>query len=135
MPDAPQTDTSNPPMEAERPWLRSLKRGFLRRCPRCGAPHIFAGYLKLKPRCANCDLDPNVYRADDGPAYFTILIVGHVIMLGLVAMETTVAPAIWVEAAIWLPLTLGMTLGLLPLIKGAMVGAQWAWDIQADKTR
>jgi len=62
-------------------------------------------------------------RADDAPAYFTIAIVGHVVVSGLLALETFVHPPTWVQLAIWLPLTLVMTLGLLPYIKGAVMAA------------
>jgi hypothetical protein len=35
-------------------------------------------------------------------------------------------PALWVHAALWLPLTVILTLLVLPLVKGALVALQWA---------
>jgi len=35
-------------------------------------------------------------------------------------------PPLWLHAAIWLPLTVLLALLLLPPIKGALVGLQWA---------
>ncbi len=32
----------------------------------------------------------------------------------------------WIHAALWLPATFGLTLWLLPRVKGAIVGLQWA---------
>jgi Protein of unknown function (DUF983) len=41
-------------------------------------------------------------------------------------VESTYAPSYWVHAALWLPLIIGLSLGLLQPIKGALVGLQWA---------
>ena len=48
-------------------------------------------------------------------------------MVGLVlAVEMAYRPPLWLHAAIWLPLTVILALILLPPIKGALVGLQWA---------
>jgi len=54
-----------------------------------------------------------------------IVVVGHVVVPGLLAMEMAYAPPAWLQLAIWLPLTLFSALGLLQPIKGAIVGLQW----------
>jgi uncharacterized protein (DUF983 family) len=41
-------------------------------------------------------------------------------------VETAFAPPYWVHALLWVPLTLGLALGLLQPVKGAIVGWQWA---------
>ena len=66
------------------------------------------------------------HRADDAPAYFTIVIVGHIVVGLVLAVEMAYRPALWVHAALWLPLTVILTLVLLPSVKGALVGLQWA---------
>src|SRR5262249_20657559 len=53
-------------------------------------------------------------------------IVGHVIVGGALWLEIALAPPTWLHLAIWLPLTLVMSLLLLPRIKGSLVGLQWA---------
>ncbi len=103
----------------------ALKRGLRRRCPRCGQGSLFKGYLTMADHCSNCELAFEPYRSDDVPAYFTILIVGHIVVPGLLAMEKTLHPAEWVQLAVWLPVTLFGTLALLPFIKGAVIGAIW----------
>ena len=102
-----------------------LKRGLAGRCPNCGEGKLFAKYLKVEPVCAACGHDLARYPADDGPAYFTILIVGHLVVAPLLLF-------LWIwqaDAAVVLPLTLipllGLTLLLLPRIKGAFIGALW----------
>jgi uncharacterized protein (DUF983 family) len=109
-----------------------LKRGFARRCPRCGGGALFKGYLTVNEACPSCDLVMEPYRSDDVPAYFSILLVGHIVVPGLLTLEKAAHPAEWVQLAIWLPVTLFGTLALLPFIKGAVIGA--IWRSKQDKT-
>ena len=75
---------------------------------------------------ATCGKELHHHRADDAPPYFTILIVGHVVVGGVLALEQAFAPADWVQAIIWLPLTVLLSMLILPRAKGALVGLQWA---------
>jgi uncharacterized protein (DUF983 family) len=88
------------------------------------------GYATMRPTCAACDLDLEPFRADDAPAYFTIFIVGHLIVPAMLVLEQTLQPETWVHMAIWMPLTLILTLALLPRIKGAVIGVQWALNVR-----
>ncbi len=103
-----------------------LSRGFTRKCPNCGQGKLFRGYLKVEPNCAACGHANGRYPADDAPPYFTIFLVGH-----LVIGPTLFFPFIWTWPAplvvgITIPPLIILTLTLLPLIKGATVGLQWA---------
>ncbi len=113
----------------ERFW-QGFSRGFMCRCPQCGQRTLFRAYLKVHPVCATCGLALGEFRSDDAPPYFTIFIVGHIIGPAILAMEKAYSPPMWIHMALWLPLTLGLTLGLLPLIKGAVIGTQWALRIK-----
>ncbi len=72
-----------------------------------------------------CGNDNGRYPADDGPAYFTILIVGHIVIAPLLAMSVieSLSPAI--IAAVGLPLVGGVTLAILPFAKGGWIGVLW----------
>ena len=108
------------------PMLTGLVRGLKHRCPNCGEGRLYRSYLKVEPVCEACGHELASYPADDGPAYFTILLVGHFIVAPLLFF-----PWIW-EASPWIvaPLTLvsvaALTLLLLPRVKGAVIGALWA---------
>ena len=58
----------------------------------------------------------------DAPPYFTIFIVGHIIVGLMFMVDGAYKPALWVHAAIWLPMSLVMALALLRPIKGATLG-------------
>ncbi len=87
---------------------------------------MFAGYLKVADHCPTCGEALHYQRADDAPPYFTIFTVGHIIVPLVLAVEVAMQPPLWVHAALWLPLTLILSLALLPPIKGALVALQWA---------
>ncbi len=106
--------------------MASLKRGFLGKCPHCGEGSVFEAFLKVAPNCKACGEELFHHRADDAPPYFTILIVGHIVVAGVLAVEQSWRPDMWIHAALWMPLTVGLSLLLLPRIKGALVGLQWA---------
>ena len=106
-------------------WL-AMSRGFVQRCPNCGRGALFWKYLKVVDNCPSCGEVLHHHRADDAPAYFTIVIVGHIVVGGVLAVHKAFAPAEWVQLALWLPLTLASSLWLLPRVKGALVGLQWA---------
>ena len=113
-------------MAVTRPGLSgAMLRGFFRRCPQCGRGAIFAGFLAVNPACADCGLELHHQRADDAPPYFTILIVGHIVVPLLLMLEQRMAPPSWVHMVIWLPVILVLSLWLLPRVKGALIGLQW----------
>lgn len=120
-------------MSAKRPIFPAIRRGLLQRCPECGQGRIYRRYLKVVDRCQCCGLELGAYRADDGPAYLTILLVGHLIIAPLLFL-----PFIW-QRSPWLvlpltliPITLA-TLLLLPRVKGAFLGVLWANNIKGDE--
>src|SRR5690606_4208991 len=105
-------------------------RGLVRRCPACGRGRMFAGYLKLRERCDSCSEPLGHIRADDFPPYITILLVGHIIVpLVLYVYQTWQLPT-WIGLTIWPTLTLVLTLTLLPLIKGGVVGVMWSLGLR-----
>lgn len=116
----------NDDMNFPRDTMLAMRRGFTGRCPHCGRGKLFRAFLKVVDDCPACGEALHHHRADDAPAYFVILIVGHLIVPICLAVETAYAPPYWLHALIWTPLTLGLSLALLPAIKGAIVGLQWA---------
>ena len=109
-PDRTATSVAEWPLP---PLPTALARGFLGRCPGCGQTRMFQGYLRVVPECANCGAPLGLARADDAPPYFTIAIVGHIVIGGMLIVEKAYSPPLWVHALIWLPLTIVLSLALL----------------------
>jgi uncharacterized protein (DUF983 family) len=118
-----QSGAAIEPVRAPGPALLAGAKGC---CPACGKGSLFSGFLKVHDACPSCGEALHHHRADDFPPYITIFIVGHVVVGGILAMEKAFAPETWVHLAIWLPMTLVLSLLLLPPIKGALVALQWA---------
>ena len=110
----------------ERPVGQSVWRGFRQKCPNCGSGPMLKGYLKVRDHCPVCREELHHHRADDGPAYLTILIVGHLMApaLGIVFVAYEPEPlTLFTGFSIG---TVALSLYLLPRLKGALVGFQWA---------
>jgi uncharacterized protein (DUF983 family) len=127
-------DQSPPAQQQDRrsAW-RAIARGFRARCPACARGCLYKNYLKTVETCRNCGEELFHHRADDAPPYFTMLIVGHVIVALVLWTEIALSPPLWVHMLIWLPLTLVLSLLLLPSIKGAVLGLQWALGMHGFK--
>ena len=111
--------------------LKFLRRGFAKKCPNCGLFPIFSRYVKTHKKCSKCGINFSEYKSDDGPAYLTILIVGHIIIPLVLLAEKELSPSIYFQMFFWPLLTLVLSLWLLPKIKGAFIGFQISVD---DKT-
>lgn len=121
---APQTDHT--PQQDDRPTKASMWRGFRRRCPKCGEGVLFNGYLKVANSCPVCSEELHHHRADDGPAYLTILVVGHLMAPLIHVAFTTFRPDPMVLATVFTIGCVALSLYLLPRLKGLIVGIQWA---------
>jgi uncharacterized protein (DUF983 family) len=111
----------------------AMRRGFGRHCPKCGRGKLFQGYLKPLPACGSCGEDTGrIYTADIAP-YFTILIVGHIVVPALLLTEQLAHPNLWLQAAFWPALTLILTLWFLPRVKGCIMGLMWALGIRGHE--
>jgi uncharacterized protein (DUF983 family) len=117
--------TGDPP--AHRALWPAVLRGLRGRCPNCGRGRIFRAYLKVADRCSVCGEAFHHHRADDAPAYFVILIVGHIVVPLALAIELAYRPSYWMQLAFWLPATLAFALLLLQPVKGAIIAVQWVY--------
>ena len=122
------SETSIPePVESSRRELgAAMGRGAMSRCPKCGVGRLFVGFLRVTEECESCGEHFHHHRADDAPAYLTILIVGHLMLPIILGVEEVFAPALWVHLVLWGTLIPAACLALLRPIKGAVVGMQWA---------
>ena len=102
-----------------------LWRGIKGQCPNCGRGRLFKAYLQQVDKCAICDEEISSIRADDGPAWLTILLTGHIVapMIAYFALHETLHP--WLAMSILLTIALSVVFFLLPRTKGLFVAAIW----------
>ena len=75
------------------------------RCPQCGEGKLFKDMLGIVDACAHCGLVLKHHDAADGPTFFSLVVVGFLV-IGLAAfVEINFEPALWIHAALWIPFT------------------------------
>ena len=113
----------------------SMPQSLRSRCPNCGECAIFYRYLKVNPCCPACDHDLAQYPSDDGPAFFTILITGQVLIIPLLLFSIIwKAPLILNIPRTLIPLAV-FTLMFLPRVKGSVIGLHYDLRISRDDAR
>lgn len=110
----------------DRPLREALIRGWRCKCPNCGSGPMMKGYLEVQDSCSVCRQELFHHRADDGPAYLTILIVGHLMAPLLLIVFETWRPEPLTLFTIFAVGCVALSLYLLPRLKGAIVAYQWA---------
>ena len=121
------TDPARAPADPDdRPLAPALWNGWRRRCPRCGEGALMVRYLKTREACGACGQDFHHHRADDGPPYLTLLIVGHVVGPAMLWYYVAREPSPWEFMAIFGIGSTLMSLWFLPRLKGVLVAVQWA---------
>jgi uncharacterized protein (DUF983 family) len=126
---APATIAPALPLAPDLPVSKgsAIWRGLRQRCPHCGQGALFRRYLKPVESCAVCGETFAEIRADDFPPYLTILIVGHIVVPLMLAADRA-GVSLEAQMAIWLPVTLVLTLALLPRVKGGIIGLMWSTE-------
>ncbi len=113
----------------------AVSRGLRLRCPACGEGKAFRSYLKVVDTCSHCQTPLGTYRTDDGPAYVTMLLVGHIIVGPLFMFEFFWVYPLWAIATVMVVGMGALTLGVLPFVKGGWLGLMWHLGVQRRVTR
>tara|TARA_B100001094_G_scaffold281728_1_gene293345 strand:- start:291 stop:686 length:396 start_codon:yes stop_codon:yes gene_type:complete len=110
----------------ERPLLKSVLNGWRLCCPSCGNGKLMKSYLTVAQDCGSCSQEFHFQRVDDGPAYITILVLGHLLVPLILVCYEMFRPEPVVMALGLSGIAIILALLLLPRIKGALIGLQWA---------
>jgi len=113
---------NQPIADSANPTWRAMKRGLRLRCPSCGKAPLYKSFLKVEPVCPKCGAANGEHRVDDAAAYFTVLIVGHVVVAPMLAFEAIWDASMLTVLGIAIPAVGAVALGSLPFVKGAIVG-------------
>jgi len=122
-------------IEDDRPIKPALLRGWRRKCPNCGSGPLFIGYLRVRDTCPVCQEELFHQRADDGPAWATILVTGHLVAPLMLFMFHTFHPEGWMMALGFSVVFLLLALFMLPRVKGMFVAVQWAKRLYGFNTK
>ena len=93
-------------------------------CPQCGHKTLFAGLGQFADTCSNCDLDFSSYNVGDGPAALLTLVIGALIIILALVVDSAFRPPFWVHVIIWVPFTAALTIITLRMAKAALLAAE-----------
>lgn len=122
---------------SERPLRQAVLRGWSRKCPNCGTGPMLRGYLTVRNTCPVCGEELHHHRADDGPAWVTIIVTGHLLGPMMLYVFETWRPDPLILGVGFAVAFVGLALYMLPRVKGAIVAFQWAKRLHgfgADRT-
>jgi uncharacterized protein (DUF983 family) len=120
------TDQTIDPTRTDRPVWPAIRRGVRLKCPSCGSGPLMRSYLKTRDHCPVCGEELHHHRADDGPAYMTILVTGHILAPLILIIYSSLRPDPLVMAVTLCVGFSAIALYLLPRFKGMFVAIQWA---------
>ena len=118
---------------AHYPPLSPVSVGLRCACPRCGEGRLYDGVLTPAKRCMACGLDYAFIDSGDGPAVFVILILGFLIAVLALMVETAFEPPLWLHAILWIPLIIVLSLWALRVTKAMMIALQFQTKAQEGK--
>ena len=116
-------DSATPPSSI--PLMTVIRRGLARRCPRCGEGATLTGYLTRVPVCGSCGEDLAHISADDGPAWATLIVVGHVLAPFLIILGRDERIPVWAAIAALAAMMLAGVWWCLPRFKGLFIALIW----------
>ncbi|MEO9901040.1 MAG: DUF983 domain-containing protein [Nisaea sp.] len=113
-------------IDEERDTRKAIFRGLRMRCPSCGEGKILFGYLKVKDQCDCCGQELHHASVDDGPAYFTLMLVVAIIFPMFAVIYSLSKPEPLLVALLMMALATVLALLVLPRVKGMFIGLQWS---------
>ena len=102
------------------------------RCPECGQGALFAGWLKVEPRCEVCGFELGKVETGDGAATFIMQITGLTVGMASVAFNLALRPPLWLNLVLWIPLAGAVSLALMRPGKGLMTALNLLRNRQDD---
>lgn len=102
-----------------------LQTALRHRCPRCGTGPLYKGYLTVRSECTECGLDYTEHDIGDGPAFFTLTILGFVVIGFAALLETMFRAPYWLNFVLSTTLLAILTPLLLRLFKSYLIAMKY----------
>jgi len=99
-------------------------------CPRCGQGKLYNGLLSVRETCPRCGLDLTRLSADDGAAFFIIVVYSAIIIPLAVWVQFAFEPPFWLQAVIWLPLIVAGAIALMRPMKAWLMAQHYKNDVK-----
>ena len=77
--------------------------------------------LGIVDTCSHCDLVLKHHDAADGPTFFSLVVVGFLVIALAAFVEMRFEPALWIHAALWIPFTFIASIVCLRVFKTILI--------------
>ncbi len=114
---------------SSKPNTSSFKLGLTGQCPNCQNATIFKNILEVSDACKSCGTDFSQIDNGDGPASFSILIIGTIACILAVVMESMYQPSYLHHAAILIPFVIVTSIISLRFAKSLLLAIQHKHNI------
>ncbi len=98
-------------------------------CPRCGQGRLYQGLLSVRDTCDECGLDLSRLNAEDGAAFFIIVVYSAIVIPLALWVEFTFGPPIWVHLMIWVPVVVGGAIALMRPLKAWLMAQHYRHNV------
>ena len=112
-----------------------LRTAFAHKCPACGEGDIYDKLLDVRVKCTGCGQKLKDHDAGDGPVFFAMLISGIIITAMAFIVEIYLLVPLWLHIIIWIPVTIGLCIFLLKIIKSGLIGLQYLYNVGGFKDK
>lgn len=109
---------------------QTLKRGFFGNCPKCGQAKMLHKYITPHTSCTQCGQEFEPLRADDGPAWATILITGHLTMPFVFWLFDIGMKEVWLIILLSCLFITALSAIILPRAKGMFMAIIWLTSVR-----
>lgn len=97
------------------------------RCPHCGKGSLYKDFLNIEDSCPECGFSFKGYEQGDGPAVFSIFIVGSFVAVSAAITEIMFEPPYWLHATLWIPMVIICSLLAIRMTKAALIALQYKY--------
>lgn len=108
----------------------SLWRGLKGTCPNCGQAKLLRDYLKPVDQCPSCGVRWEHVRADLGPAWASMTVAAHVLVVFYHFVLFRSGLPTWQQITLLCVMAVIICLAVLPRMKGLFMAIVWAKDTQ-----
>ena len=83
------------------------------------------GLGQFADTCSHCKLDYGAFNVGDGPAALLTMVIGALIIVFALLLDSAVRPPFWVHVIIWVPVTAALTVVTLRMAKAALLASEY----------
>ena len=127
--------TTTEPGKPMRMVWPALLNGLRCRCPKCGEGRLYSAFIEQASACEKCGEPLGRYNVGLLLPFVVIMIVAHVLIAVMLAMEAGGKNSSGTYLAVFVPLSVIVPFALLRSAKGALIGILWARSLSDELDR